>query len=638
MRVVTILGPSQSGKTTLAAGLAGLEDDRPKRMSFHGEAAVTKFGFMGEPWAILDVPGGAQAMAQAGPALLASDAAVLCLPAEADAAVLAAPYLPVLEAAGLPTFLFINKIDAAVDRVADIVAALQTYCGHAIILRQIPMMEGRRVVGAVDLISERAWEYHEGQRSSLIPLPEAMRPGEEAARAELLDHLADFDDRLLEELIEDRKPLAGEVYDVATKVLQHHDLIPALLGAASHGNGLMRLMKSLRHEVPKVQALAERPGMAGVMAAGAMADQVKHLGKTVLIRAVAEPLAGGARVAGGTIGSLVDLDGRTPVASLAPGDIAVTVKTDHLGLASPLCRRDAAVEGPDWARPRPPAFRSLIAPVSDRDDARLAGALARLAEIDPGLAAAPDPKTGKTVLATQGPLHQRRVVERLDEVFGIKVSLAPVPPALCETIARPVETHHRHRKQSGGAGQFADVLIAVEPLARGEGFRFAEEVKGGAVPRNYIPSVEAGARDALAEGPHGLPVVDLAVVLKDGKHHAVDSSDFAFRTAGKAALREALAEAGTRVLQPIRRVTVAVPSVYSGALVPVVSGLHGQVLGFRADPDAQGWDRFEALLPEAAEGEFFQALGGATRGTGWHVSTLERYEEMREDQKIPTAG
>jgi elongation factor G len=638
MRVVTILGPSQSGKTTLAAGLAALEDTRPKRMTFHGEAAATRFAFMGDPWTILDIPGGAQSMALIGPALLASDAAVLCLPAEVDAAVLAAPYLPILEAAALPTFLFLNKVDAASDRIADVVAALQAYCGHAIILRQIPIMEGRRIAGVVDLISERAWAYAEGQRSSLIAIPEAERPVEEAARADLLDHLADFDDRLLEELIEDRKPLAGEVYDVATKVLQHHDLIPALLGAAGHGNGLMRLMKSLRHEVPEVDALRDRPGMAGVLAAGAAADQVKHLGKTVLIRALAEPLAAGARIAGGAIGSLVDLDGRTPVASLAPGEIAVTVKTDHLGLAAPLYRRDGAMEGPDWARPRPPAFRSLIAPVSDRDDARLAAALARLGEIDPGLAESPDPKTGKTVLATQGPLHLRRLVDRLDEVFGVKVTLAPVPPALCETIARPVEAHYRHRKQTGGAGQFADVLIAVAPLARGEGFRFAEEVKGGAVPRNYIPAVEAGARDALAEGPHGLPVVDLAVVLKDGKHHAVDSSDFAFRTAGKAALREALAEAGTRVLQPIRRVTVRVPGVYSGALVPLVSGLHGQVLGFRADPEARGWDLFEALMPEAAESEFFQALGGATRGTAWHVSALDRYDELREDQKIPGAG
>jgi elongation factor G len=629
MRVFTILGPSQSGKSTLAAALAALEDDKPRRLGLYGDAAVTKFTFMGEPWAALDTPGGAHNLPLIPPALAASDAAVLVVPAEADAAVLAAPYMRLIEAAGLPTFLLINKIDATTDRVSDIVSALQAYCGHAIILRQIPMMDGRNVVGAVDLISERAWVYHEGKRSSLVEIPADMRGTEQQARSELLDHLADFDDTLMEELIEDKLPLADEVYGVATKVLQHHDLIPAFLGAASHGNGLLRLMKSLRHEAPKVQALAERLGVkGGIQAVGAFADNVKHLGKTVLVRALADGLGAGQRVAGGTIGSLVDVDAKTALPGLAAGEIGLTVKTDHLTLSAPLYGRDGTADLPEWARPRLPAFRSLLSPANERDEARLSSALARLVEIDPGLAVAQDARSGKIILCTQGPLHQRRLIEKLDEVFGIKVDVAPVPPALCETLAKPVETHHRHRKQSGGAGQFADVLVEVAPLQRGQGFRFAEQIKGGAVPRNYIPSVESGAQDALAEGPHGHPVVDIGVTLKDGKFHAVDSSDYAFRTAGKNAVREALAEGGTRVLQPIRRFVIEVPSVHSGALVPLVTGLHGQILGFRINPGATGWDLFEALLPEASETEFFQALGGATRGTAWYHSALERYDEV----------
>ncbi len=201
-------------------------------------------------------------------------------------------------------------------------------------------------------------------------------------------------------------------------------------------------------------------------------------------------------------------------------------------------------------------------------------------------------------------------------------------PALCETLAKKVEIHHRHKKQSGGAGQFADVLVDVVPLERGAGFTFTEVIKGGTVPRNYIPSVEAGAREALGAGPNGHPVVDIGVTLKDGKYHAVDSSDFAFHTAGKAAVKDAMDEAGTRVLQPIRRIRIDVPTVYSGALVPLISGLHGQVLGFRNNPDVAGWDVFEALLPESAETELFQSLGANTRGTAWYTSELERYEEM----------
>ena len=208
MRVVSILGASQAGKTTLAEALASLDDERPRRLELYGEAAVTRFTYMDEPWAILDCPGGTHNLPLIPPALAASDAAVLCVPAEAEAAVLAAPYLRLLEEAGLPTYIYINKIDAATDRTSDITAALQTYCKHAIVLRQVPIRDGSTIVGAIDLISERAWQYQEGERSALVELPPAMAAREAEARAELLDHLADFDDKLLEELIEDQKPMA----------------------------------------------------------------------------------------------------------------------------------------------------------------------------------------------------------------------------------------------------------------------------------------------------------------------------------------------------------------------------------------------------------------------------------------------
>ncbi|MBU1176057.1 MAG: elongation factor G [Alphaproteobacteria bacterium] len=629
MRVVTILGPSQAGKTTLVQALASLDDEKPRRLELYGEAAVTRFTYMDEPWAILDCPGGTHNLSLIPPALAASDAAVLCVPAEAEAAVLAAPYLRLLEEAGLPTYIYINKIDAATDRTSDITAALQTYCSHAIVLRQIPIREGSTIVGAIDLISERAWKYNEGERSALVELPPAMRAREQEARAELLDHLADFDDHLLEELIEDQKPTSDEVYEVATKALQHHDLIPAFLGAAAHRNGMVRLMKSLRHEAPGIEALIARLGLGtDAVAVGAFADNVKHLGKVVLLRAVANGVGPGQKLAGNNVGGVVDLDARTTLGALSAGEIGLVVKSDHLALTAPIYGHDGTLDLPAWAKPRGATFRNLISPASDRDDARLSSALARLIEIDPGMALTQDQRTGKTVLSTQGPLHQRRIVERLDDVFGVQVVTEPLQPALCETIAKKIEIHYRHKKQSGGAGQFADIVIDVMPLERGAGFTFAEVIKGGTVPRNYIPSVEAGAKDALGEGPNGYPVVDIGVTLKDGKYHAVDSSDFAFHTAGRAGVKEAFETAGTRVLQPIRRIAIDVPTVFSGALVPLISGLHGQVLGFENKPDASGWDVFEALLPESAEAELFQQLGGATRGTAWYGSVLERYEEM----------
>ncbi|UWQ49980.1 elongation factor G [Leisingera caerulea] len=628
MRVFTILGPSQSGKSTLATALANLDSAAGKRQEVAGVAALQPFLFMGEDWAAIDIAGGADNLAQAGPALAASDAAVLCVPADAGAAVLSAPYLRKLEEAGIPAFIFVNRMDQATDRVAEIVAALQAYCSHNIILRQVPIREDGQVVGAVDLISERAWQYQEGKPSALIELPVAMYAREQEARTELLEALADFDDTLLEELIEDQKVMPEEVYDVATKVLQHNDLIPALMGSAEHKNGILRLMKSLRHEAPDVGVALERLSQDGkVMAVGCMADLVKHLGKTLMVRAMDGRVGNGLPVGGATLGSLTGV-GSAAITSLIPGDMGKVVKSDHLNLGYAY-GPDGAAPLPDWAQPRPSTFRRVITPVHERDDARLSGALERLAEIDPALVLGQDEASGHVLLNLQGPLHMRRIKQALKDEFGVEVEEGPVPPALRETIKKPVKVHHRHRKQSGGAGQFADVVIEVKPLPRGSGFVFDETVKGGAVPKNYIPSVEAGAREALAQGLNGHPVVDVCVTLKDGKHHSVDSSDYAFRTAGKNAVREALAEAGAVLLQPIMRVHIHVPSVFTGGLVPVVSGMKGQILGFEAEVGVAGWDVFETLLPMSAQDDLCNTLASATRGTGWFSTDFDHYEEAR---------
>ncbi len=629
MRVFTILGPSQSGKTTLARALAGLDGVMGKRQETAAVAAMQPFSFMGEDWAAIDLAGGAENLAQAGPALAASDAAVLCVPADPEAAVLAAPYLRQIEEAGIPAFLFVNRIDQANGRVADIIAALQTYSNHNIVLRQVPIREAGQVVGAVDLISERAWKYIEGQPSALIELPVEMQEREQKARVEMLEALADFDDHLLEELIDDQTILAEEAYEIATRVLQHNDLFPALLGAAEHSNGILRLMKSLRHEVPQVDVTRARLAALGdVVAVGCMADQVKHLGKTVLVRALDGGLGNGKPVGGSSLGSLAVVVPGAGNGVISAGDVGQAVKSDHLNLG--YCySAEGSTALPSWARPRPSTYRRLVMPVHERDETRLSAALERLVEIDPAVRIEQDAISGHALLHLQGPLHLRRILATLENEFGVEAVGEMVPPALCETITKTVQIHHRHRKQSGGAGQFADVVVEISPLPRGGGIQFTDTVKGGAVPKNNIPSVEAGAREALREGRNGHPVVDVAIMLKDGKHHSVDSSDFAFRTAGKHAVREALDQAGLALLQPIMKVSIHVPSVFTGGLVPVVSGMKGQILGFSADEGAAGWDVFETLLPLAAQDELCHSLASATRGTGWFETGFDHYEEAR---------
>ena len=628
MRVFCVLGPSHAGKSTLVKALGGLED-HTRQFDVSSVVSVHSFDYMDEPWAAIDVDGGGDALAYVGPALAASDAAVLCVPPDPDAAVLAAPYLRLIEEAGIPCLVFINRMDQPGARVREIIAALQPYCRHGIILRQVPIRDGAEVVGAVDLISERAWKYREGEASALIELPAATADREHEARAELLESLADYDDALLEQLIEDKQPANDEVFELAAHVLQSHALIPAFLGAASHGNGLRRLMKALRHEVPEIEVDKQRLGAGDdALALAVFADVKKHIGKLVVLRAMGAGLKAGDKLGGVALGNLTEIDTKTPIATLEPGQIVLAVKSEHIEPGR-ILTADGQSALPEWASSRPASNRQLVSPRHERDDVRLSTALARLADIDPGVSLEQDTLTGQAVVGTQGPLHLRRITEKLASDFGREVECAPVNADYRETITKPVEQRTRHRKQSGGAGQFADVVIDLAPLERGAGFEFEDVVKGGAVPRNFIASVAHGAEEALFDGPLGHPVVDVKVTLKDGKHHSVDSSDFAFRMAGKTAVREALKEAGPVALQPIMRVEMHLPSVFVGDIVPTISTLHGQVLGFETNPKVAGWDIFNALLPVAERDGLHHALASATRGTGWAEIGFDHYQEVR---------
>jgi elongation factor G len=628
MRCFTVLGPSQAGKTTLVEGLAMLEG-RSAAVAFSDALSVHEFSYLGEPWAALDVAGGPDALGHAGGALAASDAAVLCVPADPAAAVLAAPYLRLVERSGVPCFIFINRIDQVQGRISGIVSALQGYASHHIVLRQWPIRAADgHVRGAVDLISERAFEYREGESSRLIEMPAEIHDREQLARAELLEQLADFDDHLMEELIEEHEPASEEVYAVLAAAHRENRVMAAYFGSASHHNGLTRLMKALRHEAPAVTAVGSRLGLEAPAAIAVASDFKRHVGKATLLRALDDTVQQRANLGGGLIGSLAAVDGSAIAGALAPGALAVAVKSDHLG-GGHAFSAETATALPAWSRGRPPACARILLPARERDDVRLSTALARLAATYPGLSLAQSAEGGHQIVYLQSPLHLRRVIQRLREDFDVEVEEQPVPSAYRESIERPVEVQHRHRKQTGGAGQFAEVHLAVRPVARGAGFAFEEKVKGGTVPRNFIPAVEAGAREGLERGPLGFPVVDITVTLTDGKHHAVDSSDHAFRTAARNGLREALEQSVSVLLQPIERLRIHLPSVHTGPLMAQVGGLKGQILGAEAHPELPGWDIFSALLPGSAREELLQLLGSLTQGTAWLESEFDHYEELR---------
>jgi elongation factor G len=631
-RAIAVLGASNTGKSTLVDRMCGLEG-QPQLAAGPGELRVCSFTHLRESWQAIDTPGSIEFLHVAQDALLAADAAVICVGPDPAAAVLASPYLHAVEAAGTPAIIFINRVDEAQGRVRDIVAALQDYVEHPIILRQIPIRDGEHVVGAVDLVSERAWAYQEGAPSQLVEIPADLLEREHEARGALLEHLSEFDDWLLEELIEDRVPPSAAVYDLCKRMLGENRVMEALIGSAGHGNGIVRVMKALRHEAPPPAVLRDRlqaqarlaePPIAVIFASAYR----RHVGKVLLLRALA-PLMAGHALGGRPPGQLTPADPRDShhLDEVPEGTIVSAVKADHLAAAR-LATAGELHDSPDWHRPQPPLMHRLLAATSERDSVKLSGSLAAIADGDAALTVTQDPATGGALVGLQGPLHLRVVRQRLKDAFGMEVEEQMPSPAYCETISKTQETAYRHKKQTGGAGQFADVKLIVAPATRGAGFSFSEVVKGGAVPRNYIPAVEAGARDTMERGPLGFPVLDVAVTLTDGQAHAVDSSDMAFRIAGRQGVKEALKAAGPVLLQPIYKIAIHAPAAFTGSLGPIVSSHLGQVLGFDTDSANKGWEVFDAVIPGSALAPIANDIRAATQGVGWFEAAFDHYDEL----------
>ncbi len=626
-RAIALIGPPGVGKTTLAAALAGLEGGAVED-SGEGLVRCLSFPYIDEQWVSIDCPGAADLAQATSDVLQVVDAAVVVVSPDPAAAVLAAPHIRLVQSCGVPLVVFINRIRESQGRVRDIVSGLQHFSNGPLVVRQVPVREGDEVVGAIDLISERAWRYRPGQRSDLVEIPAELRDAEAEARFSLLETMSDFDEGLLEQIIEDRVPPCDTLFTLCKRLLAEGATVPVFFGDAAEGHGINRLMKALRHEVPALEKTVARIGdtpLAGVF----HAHYQKHLGKVCHVRALAGTLKPAMPLGGAKLGQILSLDGAKGqlLDAVAPGAVAKIVKTEQLN-AGTLYDADGPVAP---ARPAPvlePQANVTIAARNSKDEVRLSEALHRLAQDDRALTVSHDEDSGTLLLSGQGDLHFRQVADALKADFGIEVRLGEPRPSYRETIAKSVDVHYRHKKQSGGSGQFADIKFTVTPAPRGSGFSFEETIHGGSVPRQYIPSVEEGMRQGLEKGPLGFPVTDLHVRLTDGQHHSVDSSDIAFKIAGQMGIREALEQAGSVLLEPMYEVSCHVPDSFTGALNPRIAVLHGQVLGFERDPEHEGWEVLKVMLPGQSLHRLLGELRGATQGTGRFEARFSHYQEV----------
>ena len=647
VRALALVGPTSAGKTALmeallqaATGLAvrpgEVGDSSPEaRARGHSvELNMAGFDFMGDRYVIVDCPGSLEFCAEIDPALPAVDLAIVVAEPDPAKAMLLQPTLRELERLGVPHVLFINKMDQARGRLADLLAALAPVSSSPLVARQIPTWDGDRISGYIDLALERCFVYRPGKPSEQVDIPGDLKAEEVDARFHMLEQIADFDDDLLEQLLSDVTPSRDAVFADLVREMGEGLIVPVFFGSALNGFGVRRLLKALRHETPPAARAAARLGIdrGAYVLKAAYAGQS---GKLAYARVFGAPLQDGADVVladGGKsrAGGLSQVQGATlkKIPTAAVGDICAIGKVEQAG-AGQILSTTGRPQTPKAAAPgRRPLFAVALMAKNRSDDVRLSGALTKLVDEDPGLCLTHDGEQHQILLAGQGEGHVRLALERLKRRSGVEIATVLPRTPYRETIGKAATQRARHKKQSGGHGQFADVLIEVRPLPRGSGVVFQSRVVGGSVPKQWVPAVEQGVRDGLTKGPLGFPVTDLEVTLTDGMTHSVDSSEMAFRMAGRLAIEDALKATGSVLLEPIEKLTVYSPSPSASNVTSALTARRGQILGLSPREDWRGWERIDAYLPQSERQDLIAELRGLTQGLGAFEADFDHLSEL----------
>jgi elongation factor G len=655
------VGPFQSGKTTLLEAIlartgaiqrqgaveAGTTvGDASKEARHHKmstELTVATTDFMGDSYTFLDCPGSIEFAHDMRAALPACDAAVVVCELDEKKIPQLQLILRELEEQKIPHFLFVNKIDKLSDSAGqtalDALAMLQPASRCKLLVRQLPTLNGQGIVsGFVDLALERAFVYKESAASEVIELAGDALEREKTARFSMLETLADHDDELMTQLLEDVQPPRDKVFDDLAKELRDGQVCPVLMGVATRTNGVLRLLKALRHEAPGVAETAKRLGVSAGGEAVAVVLKTLHTthgGKMSIARMLAGQAGDGVTFntpegEAGRVSGVFKLVGQNPE-KRGPAQAGETVafgKLDHARTGDTLSTGKTPHRAVVDVKAHPGVLANALSAKERKDDVKLGVAFTKLTEEDPSITVIHDADNHEVIMWGQGEMHLRVAGERLADRYGVPVLTRRPSVGYRETIKTPIQQRGRHRKQSGGHGQFGDVVLDIKPLPRGSGFKFEDKIVGGVVPRNYIPSVEEGVVNALKHGPLGFPVVDLSVALVDGSYHTVDSSDMAFQTAGRIAIADGLPQCHPVLLEPIYSVEIVCPTDATAKMNAILSGRRGQILGFDTREGWDGWDVVRAKMPETEIGDLIIEVRSATAGVGSFSFAFDHMAEL----------
>jgi len=666
IRNIALGGHSGAGKTQLAAALLydtgtvsrfGKVDDGTTVTDYDEEEIARKHTLSASTaWCewrktkinLIDTPGMANFLSDARAALRVVDAAVVVVDAVAGAEVQTEKVWAEADGLGLPRLVVLNRLDRDRASLERALASLREACSRAVTPVQIPIGEEKAFKGVVDLVAMKAYTFSaDNGAASEGPVPGDLQDAAQAARDALIEMVAEADDALMERFFEAGTLTQEELVAGLRTATMSGRIAPMVCTSAAANIGIPALLDAIVDYLPSA---GERPIKALDAASGqeitrAVADTGPC--SAFVWKTVADPFAGRVtlfRVMTGTLksdssvhnvtrdtterlGHLMSMQGKTPtnVAELRAGDLGAVAKLKDTLTNDTLSDRSAGLKFP--AIPfAEPVLSYAIEPRSRGDEDKISTAMHRLEEEDPTIRYARDPQTKELLLSGQGQLHIEVTVAKLKRRFGVEVNLKPPRIPYRETITAATEAHGRHKKQTGGHGQFGDCKIRVEPLPRGSEFEFVDDIFGGSIPRQYVPAVEKGIQDARLRGYlAGYPVVDFRATVFDGSFHPVDSNELSFKLAGSLAFKDAMARARPTILEPVMNVEIHAPSDYAGDLMGDLNGRRGRISGM----DSRGSTTvIKAQVPMAEMLTYEQHLTSATGGRGSYHMEYSHYDEV----------